>query len=39
MVSAATEEQSASLQEIASANQGLAKISGELQEEIVKFKV
>ncbi len=39
VISAAIEEQSASMQEIASASQGLAKISAELQEEIVKFKV
>ena len=39
LVSVATEEQAASMQEIASASQGLAQISYELQEEIVKFKV
>lgn len=38
MVSAVTEEQSDSLQKIASASQRLAKIMGELQEEIVKFR-
>jgi len=39
MVSAATEEQAASMQEIATASQGLAKISVELQDDIAKFKV
>ncbi|SDF60953.1 methyl-accepting chemotaxis protein [Sporomusa acidovorans] len=38
-VSAATEEQLASMQEIASACQLLAKIAGELQEETEKFKL
>lgn len=38
-VSAATEEQSASMQEIASASQNLANLAGDLQAEIRKFKV
>lgn len=38
-VSAISEEQSASMEEIASASQVLAKIAGELQEMAVKFKV
>lgn len=38
-VSAATEEQSASMQEIASSSQGLANLSLELQEAISKFRV
>lgn len=37
-VSAATEEQSASMQEIASASQGLANLALELQEAISKFR-
>ncbi len=39
MVSAATEEQSASMQEIASSSHSLAKLAGELQESVAKFKV
>jgi methyl-accepting chemotaxis protein len=38
-VSAATEEQSASVQEIANASNSLAKMAGELQMEVRKFKV
>ncbi|MDR3591006.1 MAG: methyl-accepting chemotaxis protein, partial [Negativicutes bacterium] len=38
-VSAATEEQSASMQEIASSSQGLAKLAGDLQEAVSKFRV
>ena len=38
-VSAATEEQSASVQEIANASHSLAKMAGELQMEVRKFKV
>lgn len=38
-VSALSEEQSASMQEIASASQVLAKIASALQESVVKFKV
>lgn len=38
-VSAATEEQSASMQEIASASQNLATLAGDLQSEVSKFKV
>jgi methyl-accepting chemotaxis protein len=38
-VSAATEEQSASMQEIASASQNLANLAGNLQVEVRKFKV
>ena len=38
-VSAATEEQSASMQEIASSSQSLAKLAGDLQEIIAKFRV
>lgn len=38
-VSAATEEQTASVQEIANASNSLAKMAGELQEQVMKFKV
>ena len=38
-VSAATEEQSASMQEIASSSQALAKLAGDLQLAMTKFKV
>ena len=38
-VSAATEEQSASMQEIASASQNLANLAGNLQTEVKRFKV
>lgn len=38
-VSAATEEQAASMQEIASSIQNLAKLAGDLQEAVAKFKV
>jgi len=38
-VSAATEEQSASMQEIASSSQGLAKLAGDLQAAVAKFRV
>jgi methyl-accepting chemotaxis protein len=38
-VSAATEEQSASMQEIASSSQGLAKLASDLQDAVVKFRV
>lgn len=38
-VSAATEEQSASMQEIASASQNLANLAGDLQAEVRKFRV
>ncbi|MDR3565278.1 MAG: methyl-accepting chemotaxis protein, partial [Negativicutes bacterium] len=39
MVSAATEEQSASMEEIASSSQGLAKLAGDLQAAVAKFRV
>ena len=38
-VSAATEEQSASIQEIANASNSLAKMAGELQQEVQKFRL
>ncbi len=38
-VSAATEEQSASMQEIASSSQSLAKLAGDLQEAVAKFRL
>jgi methyl-accepting chemotaxis protein len=38
-ISAATEEQSASMEEIASSSQALAKLAGDLQETINQFKV
>ena len=38
-VSAATEEQSASMQEIASSSQSLAKLAGDLQQAVAKFRV
>ena len=38
-VSAATEEQSASMEEIASSSQALAKLAGDLQEMINQFRV
>lgn len=38
-VSAATEQQSAAMQEIASSSQNLAKLAGDLQESVTKFRV
>ena len=38
-VSAATEEQSASMQEIASSSQSLAKLAGDLQQAMTKFRI
>lgn len=38
-VSAATEQQAASMREVAQASQGLARLAGELQAEVARFKV
>lgn len=38
-VSAATEEQSASMEEVASASQGLSKMAEKLRDNIAKFKI